>query len=44
MELLGARPQKMFLHGTERAKMGRSKDEKTGRLKRPVGSKITGKL
>jgi len=42
--ILGLRPQKMFLHGTERAEMGCSKAKKTGRQKRRVGSKITGKL
>jgi len=44
MELLGTRPQKMFLQSTEREEMRCSKAEKAGRKKRPVGSKITGKL
>ena len=47
MELLGPRPQKMFLQGTERTERttkGRSKTKKINRRKRPDESKITGKL
>jgi len=46
MELLGLRPQKMFLRSAEkgREKMGDAKVKKINRRERQVGSKVTRKL